>query len=718
MFRKTQKHHLYEISSEQTTQPLQEIKRGSKGGILHLPTWFLGNSTILAAIHPNRKLECEAPKVIADRSKWLAACDQSVHLLPIATTVALLVLNLLQIYIWDAGENQNFKLNSLQFAAKLHEVLMAASLSSIVLHCIQFELLHGNGVPFGGLLAGFQLTNLDSLWSPGLWATIFVGTANARRALLAVLIVTLVTLTAIVGPASAILMLPSLDWWEFQLYCDEYYYSNNDIRIFIDANESTLWPANINLENYYSLDCGWDNGTVPIYCPLGTFSTLVDSVSPELLDGSMWWNITVTVETESGEYTQMLEASMSFGNFVGEDSILTLTQMAPLAADRLLAYVESIFTYPDNAPRYSLSLKNENLVPAPSTYALCSKQLYSWQNGMLAGVGGSIANVSGSPELVFPLLGGRNWSVPFSRLSDVWDNSSKSTTVWVESPVSETDSPSIGVVYGVFKNGLFNLTTYYNASVTCCSVVSSWEPIELYVTPDSLFRSPTIDNIISSARNQSYLASFEAIKFDIAWAESPIPANETLGALIAKLSNGVLYDQDIPMAVSAFVNNVLSGLGANLTYVFTGNNIARYNVAAFNGFANLVTIDTNDNNTSNWTEFKAALLRNGYSYSIRGFTRRLAASILSAYLMIVVIYMITAISSGWRCLGLQSLIEIIALAMNSTPTKTLGNTSAGISRFNTYKHIVKVRTVFSQHLEMVFDGDMKGNEADDGEVYG
>ncbi|KAE9363295.1 hypothetical protein N431DRAFT_524226, partial [Stipitochalara longipes BDJ] len=65
--------------------------------------------------------------------------------------------------------NQNLKLNALQFAAKLHEVTIVASLSIVAIHCVQYELLRGKGLSLGGVLAGFQVTDLISLWSPGLW---------------------------------------------------------------------------------------------------------------------------------------------------------------------------------------------------------------------------------------------------------------------------------------------------------------------------------------------------------------------------------------------------------------------------------------------------------------------------------------------------------------------------------------------------------------------
>lgn len=114
------------------------------------------------------------------------------------------------------SSNQSARLNALQFAAKMHEILIVTSLSAIVLNCVQYELLYGRGVTLGSLLVGFQITDISSLWSPGLWATVFASGLKIRRFMLILLVVLAVVLGAVVGPASAILMLPSIDWWSYQ----------------------------------------------------------------------------------------------------------------------------------------------------------------------------------------------------------------------------------------------------------------------------------------------------------------------------------------------------------------------------------------------------------------------------------------------------------------------------------------------------------------------
>jgi hypothetical protein len=697
--------------------------------IPHILAWPFQKFTIIAALSQNHKLKSERPKVIMERSRWKTAGNCVIHLLPLAVIIALLALNFSQVYAGDVGaSNPSAKLNALQFAAKLHEVLMAASLSSIVLHCVQYELLHGEGVPLGGLLAGFQVTDLGSLWSPGLWAITFVEGEKFRRVLLAMLVATLVILVAIVGPSSAILMLPSLDWWEYQYTAFEGYpYTNNEVRIFIGANESTLWPRHITLENFHPLECNSTNDTVPFCCPLGAFSTLLDLASPDVVISSKWtdppnyWNITLPFDIDAGSFSQYVEGAYGELWLEGEihSWLVALTQTTPLTADILLANVQNEFgggglgTWSDSMI-FKISLKNNSLIPAPSTQATCSDEWYKWENGTL------VNENSGPLELVFPLNNGSpRWSAPSPQLFDVWNNSTEYAAAWVEAPDIGADSPSIGVVFalfGNFSNGNYTDTSRYDAKLSCCSVVSSWEPVQIYTNPktDTYFHSPTVDNAPNT--DSAYLAGFEAIKFDLDWAESAIPANETLVPLHLKLTgqeNLGSWTIEFPIAVSILVTTVLSRIGANISDIITGNLIQPGLISG-----NLIMNRSDDGNAGDWTEFKVAVLRYGYGYSMRGLTRRLATGILLTYLLIVVVYLVIILWSGWSCIGLKSLVEMLALAVNSTPTTILSNTSAGISRFDTYKNVVKVRVVTEHHLGIVFDGDMSADEVEEGERYG
>jgi len=74
-------------------------------------------------------------------------------------------------------DDLKFRLNSLQLAAKVHEVLIIGFVSTIELEYVRYLLLRGGAIAFGGVFASFQLTDLSLLWKPPLWAVAFSGGA-------------------------------------------------------------------------------------------------------------------------------------------------------------------------------------------------------------------------------------------------------------------------------------------------------------------------------------------------------------------------------------------------------------------------------------------------------------------------------------------------------------------------------------------------------------
>ncbi|KAG8532966.1 uncharacterized protein KY384_001748 [Bacidia gigantensis] len=108
-------------------------------------------------------------------------------------------------------------LGVLQVAAKAHELLIIYSLSQVLIYHIRAQLSSTNGLPFGLFTTGFAATLGQPPYSPGFWWCCFsvVWRRRIRWRHLAfaglVLLVTLVCLTA--GPASAIVLIPQLQWW-------------------------------------------------------------------------------------------------------------------------------------------------------------------------------------------------------------------------------------------------------------------------------------------------------------------------------------------------------------------------------------------------------------------------------------------------------------------------------------------------------------------------
>lgn len=142
----------------------------------------------------------------------------SVHFVPIAAAFVLVVLNWRGYYIGGELEGavglDDAKFIGLQFAAKLHELTITASLTAVIFSYIRHELVTDSGLPFGAIMAGFQFKEISYLWSMEFWGVI---RANWRRwqdktgLIFLIIIGTALSLSA--GPSSATLMRPRLDWW-------------------------------------------------------------------------------------------------------------------------------------------------------------------------------------------------------------------------------------------------------------------------------------------------------------------------------------------------------------------------------------------------------------------------------------------------------------------------------------------------------------------------
>ena len=89
------------------------------------------------------------------------------HLLAIAIATTVTALNLNGLWVGTeltrpSGQNGR-KLLALQFAAKLHELLMLASLSHILFSITIGELVFGDGLPFGAVTARLRFQAISYL---------------------------------------------------------------------------------------------------------------------------------------------------------------------------------------------------------------------------------------------------------------------------------------------------------------------------------------------------------------------------------------------------------------------------------------------------------------------------------------------------------------------------------------------------------------------------
>jgi hypothetical protein len=227
----------------------------------------LDQSTKLRA---SRKPDREKPKVIySHRVSSIVMQFLLVHLLPVFINFFLLGIYIGG-FLWTPPWPGTNVLNSLQFAAKIHESLMIASLSYILFHHVRYRLLaslagnKSSGVPLGLVTSPFQITNLTFLISNEFWAT--VNDFSAIGIVTIFIHIFIIVIAALVGPASAIAMLPKLDSWELgSTISHTPFFTQKSYQFYLDGNLSSIFPENIVAAmspeacNYNNLSLGQSN---------------------------------------------------------------------------------------------------------------------------------------------------------------------------------------------------------------------------------------------------------------------------------------------------------------------------------------------------------------------------------------------------------------------------------------------------------------------------
>lgn len=181
----------------------------------------------------------EPAKFIFDNRCKFIPLDLVLLALPLATTASLVYLNVQSVYWGDTQANrtwQNTMLNSLQFAAKLHEIWNGSSVAYMVSHYIVFMLAKAKGIPFGLLGAGLQIGDLRFFTRRSFWLSFECSHGRKLSIYLFALFVLFCSiLTTLSGSSSAIAMRPSLDWWQM----------TNNTLVFRFPTKFELWPINL-----------------------------------------------------------------------------------------------------------------------------------------------------------------------------------------------------------------------------------------------------------------------------------------------------------------------------------------------------------------------------------------------------------------------------------------------------------------------------------------
>lgn len=243
----------------------------------------------------------------------------SVHILPFAFTAILFWLGYCSKYWFpESGLHNKYVnakaqdiLNWLQLAAKLYEIIVIGSLAAVALEAFKI-VLHDTGVPFGCLSAPYRIGDVSLLVSLSFWKAVFKSWRSIKAVALSALIITSTLLSMLVGPASAILIVPELDWFPFLGALSDI----SPVPLFYNGTLETIWPAYLNESLWEPTDgpihyCSRERASVMYQCPAGGF--------PSFRSWANGWESTgfpdhITFQDSSAAVSRRLEMSSSEKN--------------------------------------------------------------------------------------------------------------------------------------------------------------------------------------------------------------------------------------------------------------------------------------------------------------------------------------------------------------------------------------------------------------------
>ena len=168
----------------------------------------------------------------------------------------------------------------------------------------------------------------------------------------------------------------------------------------------------------------------------------------------------------------------------------------------------------------------------------------------------------------------------------------------------------------------------------------------------------------------------------------------------------------VEMILSGLLANGLSGIGSTSKLQGTIKTVTGPNGTSwmdgnywFSGKGNVFEVDADK--SKDWVKLRVSSVFQGYAYTIRGVIPKFAICILLLYCAFAITHTFYAGITGISSTCWDSIAEVTALAVNSSPTTALRNTCAGITEFDIFKLPVRILAMRDEegdgeHLELVF----------------
>jgi hypothetical protein len=702
----------------------------------------------------------EEPEPVIRNSLLVALARASIHILPVLTSVTVISLNLAHLYLGRTIPgpilDNTITIAILQVCAKLQELLIIASLTTIVFSVIRSQLISGAGVPLGFLCSGFTFSQLSYFWSEEFCGAI--GARMPRHAksflILMLLVAGLIATTA--GPSVAVLLVPRQQYWKAG--GTDFYLRGSTNELFPDV--MAVSPSNL------SAECFGLNATKHATCPSGGSDSLSTYLSqhPAINNGanigpapSSVFGQFATLEVEIASGAPKIPPSTLTGSIRGvacQTAVVapylpTIMYQNSLRDDWGVisgtiqwninkAKTASIAEY-----RYNYGITLSTSVQVPAVRTICSPA----QNI-------SAQNTAGGALIDFPVI--PNYSCAHDMKStavpELNNTSSDSLRVtWIKLS-SEFGAVSTGLVFESpwFGNGTSRV-------VVGCSIDARWArgtvdgksglpqsmgspqqwgraaELNTFFRPldDGSWNPITLDKTwlqaltpyqASQSHDGRNLTSFESLLASSAMIDNNFTTSEypeaTWNYVQSGSSNRTLY---LEWAITLLIADGLSRFGTDKALNMSGpvsdwslldyNKRPNFDSELLHGGQALYPPD------EQFTTFHLGVTIDGLSYQARSITDYLAIIVLLTHILLALTHTAYLIWTRQSSAAWDSIPEVLALAYNSYPTPALQNTSAGIRCIETYRKLAIVRETRREagagppdastpQLELVFDSDI------------
>ncbi len=722
----------------------------------------------------------EGPKEAIRTGFWPNSYKLLPHLAASAVTIAVIQLSFRNEYWMDLkdpnveilpGITQGGAMNALQLAAKLHELILVASLGNIIMHFAQSYLVTNRGLPLGLIATGFAIGSGDYLRTKAYWSSIRTGKAHYWRFAMLSLFATL--LATLAGPSSAIAVIPSLNWFSID------HPFVNDVLPFYIYNQSTvLWPEELTKASLNGPDSGIDcvNQTLSTLkqdlCPAGGFRDTY-SWAGNLLFSNSTAGSNISFPDARGDTRRVLSTQSCASDFDGRASGMSLNTFISGAMTAYWTFAQNNWEglgLVTSQPRLSLA----GPTYAPRVEVMCNGK--SYYNTSQVNDRTHVNFPSFTPDKQLP---SQEFILPYrSTLNDT-------TFDWVRMP-GGAETPAIGAAVRVpfeYRNSLNDTNLHQATEIHACSIYAQWVPVDVFYEPRTSdqvsftvkgklpntcltlpHEDPTDQPIKNITISQDYA---DAINQDIAFTAGPTPA------IIAMLQQAVFQDERVTDQVmnafkSPFVGSAQTGVSANLstddvrksraTMISTllagaitdglariaGNGLFPYSPSMFllnttdgdKGVGRFLvtsaqggedeTLNTTVADVGNLLRIDPVFDRYGYGYKWAG-SRTVQFGIVvllvhmalaiahSAFIFYKLVIKGEGLVSSWTTVA-----ELVTLAINSSPSSRLQDTCAGVEAAKTWRQVVTVREKSAGHLELCIGADEKAQypRPQAGRLYG